>query len=252
MHVSRTNLIFFTFKDGRLDIWRCTHSYTKPAFHTGIHLAKCGWSLLGGHMLCKDPDYPADACCAVPLCHSWEMGRGWKFNPEQMAESDYSHSTSYIGHFESKCPGYSPRECGHWVDHPQHKAPIGQISTIPLLIKYARSLLEVEGQSSEPEHRTFCTIVGNYGRHMAFATDPPFCMAYPLEFILKKDPAQMTFRNQQNHPVSCTTDGLLVHMLLMWDCPECEYTLATCNGCLLIPRGVQFPTRSFPRDSHPV
>ena len=129
----------------------------------------------------------------------------------------------------------------------QRKAQIGQISTIPLLIKYAHSLLEAEGQSSKPEHRTFCTIVGNYGRHMAFTTDPPFFMAYPLEFILKRDPAQMTFRNQQNHPVSCTADGLLVHQLLTWDCPEHgKYTLAACNGCLLIPRGMQFPQDLFP------
>ena len=35
--------------------------------------------------------------------------------------------------------------------------------------------MEVEGQSTEPEHRTFCMIVGNYSGHMAFAIDPPFC-----------------------------------------------------------------------------
>ena len=106
--------------------------------------------------------------------------------------------------------------------------------------------MEVEGQSSEPEHRTFCTIMGNYSRHMAFAMDPPFCMAYPLDFVVKEDPAQMTFRSQQNHPVSFTRDGLLVHQLLAQDCPECEYAMATCNGCLLIPRGMQFPKDLFP------
>ena len=106
--------------------------------------------------------------------------------------------------------------------------------------------MEAEGQSSEPEHRTFCTIVGNYSGHMAFATDPLFCMAYPLEFILKEDPAQMTFRSQQNHPVSFTGDGLLVCQLLTQDCPEHEYVMATHNGCLLIPRGMQFPKDLFP------
>ena len=88
------------------------------------------------------------------------------------------------------------------------------------LIKYARSLMEVEGQSSKPVCRMICTIVGNYGGDMAFATDPPFCMAYPLSFVHKDDPAQMTFRSQQNHPVSFTADGLLVHQLLMQDCPS--------------------------------
>ena len=57
-------------------------------------------------------------------------------------------------------------------------------------------------------------IMGNYGRHMAFAMDPQFCMAYSLDFIRKEDPAQMTFWIPQNHPVSFTADGLFVCQLL--------------------------------------
>ena len=103
--------------------------------------------------------------------------------------------------------------------------------------------MEVEGQSSEPVHRTICTIMGNYGGHMAFATDPPFCMAYPLHFVITEDPAQMTFRSQLNHPVSFTGDGLMVCQLLMWDCPEHKYAMDTHHGC--IPRGVHFPQDLF-------
>ena len=44
-------------------------------------------------------------------------------------------------------------------------------------------------------------IIGNYGGHLAYATDPPFCVAYPLDFVNKKDPAAMTFRTHDNHPV---------------------------------------------------
>ena len=92
---------------------------------------------------------------------------------------------------------------------------MGHINTIMKLIKYAHSLMEAEGQSSETMHRMICTIMGNYGRHMAFVTDPLFCMAYPLTFVHKDDPTQMTFRSQQNHSVSFTGDGLLVHQLLV-------------------------------------
>ena len=107
-----------------------------------------------------------------------------------------------------------------------HKTPVGQISTILKLIKYAHSLMEVEGQSSEPMHiGSICTIMDNYGGHMALAMDPPFCMDYPLCFVDTEDPAQMTFRSQQNHPVSFTRDCLMVHQLLAQDCPECEYTM---------------------------
>ena len=89
-------------------------------------------------------------------------------------------------------------------------------------------------------------IMGNYGGHLAYAMDPPFCTAYALDFINKDDPATMTFRNQENHPVSFTGDGLIIHQLLAWDCMECEYERTISNRCLLIPRGVQLTKDLFP------
>ena len=64
---------------------------------------------------------------------------------------------------------------------------------------------------------------------MAYATEPPFCMAYPLEFIDKKDPAAMTFRNPDNHLVMFMGMEMVVHQLLMWDCSECEYVRTNHN-----------------------
>ena len=89
-------------------------------------------------------------------------------------------------------------------------------------------------------------IVGNYGGHLAYATDPLFCMAYALDFINKDDPATMMFRNHENHPVSFTGDGLIICQLLVQDCTEHKYERTTCNGCLLIPRGMQFTKELFP------
>ena len=115
------------------------------------------------------------------------------------------------------------------------------------LIEYARSLMKMEWQSSTPVRRTICTIMGNYSGHMAFTTDPPFCTDYPLSFVHEDDPTQMTFRSQQNHPVSFTADGLLVHQLLAWDCPLHEYAMDRHHGHLLIPRGVHFLPNLFPQ-----
>ena len=184
--------------------------------------------------------------CAMPLTILDKWVENGSFKPECMAEGDYSHSMDILIALSANAKGTDLETMGIGLMVCQCKAPIGQISTIPHLIKYVCSLMEVEGQSSEPECRTFCMIMGNYGRHMAFATDPLFCTAYSLDFILKEDPAQMMFRNQQNHPVSFTADGLLVSQLLAWDCTECEYTMTTCNGSLLIPRGMQFPKDLFP------
>ena len=89
-------------------------------------------------------------------------------------------------------------------------------------------------------------IMGNYGGHLAYATDPLFCMAYVLDFINKNDPAVMKFRNQENHPVSFTGDGLIICQLLVQECLECEYERTTHNRCLLIPRGMQFTKELFP------
>ena len=109
------------------------------------------------------------------------------------------------------------------------------------------SLIEVEWQTSDPVRRMICTIVGNYGGHMAFATDPPFCTAYPLSFARQDDPAKMNFRSLENHPVSFKADGLLVHQLLARDCPLHEYVMERCHGHLLVPRGVHFLPNLFPQ-----
>ena len=115
------------------------------------------------------------------------------------------------------------------------------------LITYARSQLKGDRHSSDNACKTFCIIVGDYGRSMGFATDLPFCTAYPLSFIDKEDPVQMTFWSPQNHPTSFTADVLLVCQLLAWDCPPREYARDRCHRCLLIPRGVHFLPDLFPQ-----
>ena len=142
--------------------------------------------------------------CTVSLAVLKKWVENGSFNPEHMAEAYYSCSTAILlmlypdallNDIESVGIGLIVHQCG---------APLGQVSSIPQLIKYICSLLEFKRQSFTPIHRTYCMIVGNYGGHLAYAMDPPFCMAYALDFIDKNDPAAITFRNQENHPVSFT------------------------------------------------
>ena len=125
--------------------------------------------------------------------------------------------------------------------------PVGQIEDIPKLIAYARSQLRGDRPSSPNACKTYCIIVGDYGGSMGFATEPPFCMAYPLSFTDRDDPVWMTFRHPQNHPCSFTVDVLLVHQLLARDCSPREYERDRRRRCLLIPRGVHFSTDLFPQ-----
>ena len=187
----------------------------------------------------------------VPVGVLEKWAEGGSFNLECMVEGEYSCNTATLILLNPNAEGTALESARVGLIVHQRRGPVGHIKTIMKLIKYTQSLMEAEGQSSEPVHRTICTIVGNYGRHMAFATDPPFCMAYPLCFVHKDDPTQMTFWNQQNHPVSFTGDCLMVRQLLMRDCPEHKYAMDRLHGRLLIPRGMHFLPDLFPEIAVP-
>ena len=89
-------------------------------------------------------------------------------------------------------------------------------------------------------------IVGDYGGALGFATEPPFCTAYPSSFSDRDVPVQMTFWHAHNHPWSFTMDTLLVRQLLARDCSLHEYAWDRCCWHLLIPRGVHFSTSLIP------
>ena len=57
-------------------------------------------------------------------------------------------------------------------------------------------------------------IIGNYGGHWLMPLSH-FVWLYPLEFVNKKDPAMMTFRNQDNHPVTFMGMEMIICQLLM-------------------------------------
>ena len=97
-----------------------------------------------------------------------------------------------------------------------------------------------------PMVRMYAMLLGNYGGHMGYATDPPFSMAYPLKFVKKDNPGAMTFWNPDNHPVTFMVNAMVVCWLLMWDWPEHEYMRTNHGRQLIIPRGMQFGHKLFP------
>ena len=169
------------------------------------------------------------------------------FNPDRMAEGEYSRSTTILIILNPNKQGTGLKCMSIRLIIRWHNGPVGRIDDIPKLITYAHSQLKGDRHSSDNTLKTFCIIVGDYGGSMGFATDPPFCMAYLLSFIDKEDPAWMTFQNPQNHPTFFTADVLLVRQLLARDCPPHEYAMDRHHRHLLIPRGVHFSLTSFPR-----
>ena len=128
---------------------------------------------------------------SITVLERWIMNG--TFNPDHMAEGEYSCSTTILIILNPNKQGtglkcMSVRLIVQW-----HNGLVGWIDDVPKLITYACSQLKGDRHSSDNALQTFCVIVGDYGGSMGFATDLLFCMAYLLSFIDKEDLAWMTF-----------------------------------------------------------
>ena len=184
--------------------------------------------------------------CSVSLALLEKLVTDECFNPEHKPHGDYSHSTVILLVFTQDTQLKDIESVGIGLVVCQHGAPLAPISAMSKVILYICDTLKFERVSSTPQVRTYCMILGNYSGHMACATELPFCMAYPLKIVDKKDSAVMIFRNPDNHPVTFMGMEMVICQLLMWDCSEHKYERTNCNGCLIIPRGVQFGKELFP------
>ena len=50
-----------------------------------------------------------------------------------------------------------------------------------MVIETIHSLLDTEHKKSPLKRRAYMMLIGNYGGHMAYATDPPYCVAYAAQ-----------------------------------------------------------------------
>ena len=113
------------------------------------------------------------------------------------------------------------------------------------MIESIRSILDTERKKSPLKRRAYMMLIGNYGRHMAIAPDPPYCVVYAVDYK-NNDPSKMTPREPLNHAYAMVTSNMVVRRLLSLPNLEPADRKLTKGGCLLIPRGMQFGPRLFP------
>ena len=68
-----------------------------------------------------------------------------------------------------------------------------------MVIESICSILNTERKKSPLKHRAYMMLIGNYGRHMAYATDPPYCVVYAVDYKNTSDPSKMTPHEPLNH-----------------------------------------------------
>ena len=106
-------------------------------------------------------------------------------------------------------------------------------------------LTQTEHKKGHPKHRAYMMLIGNYGGHMAFATDPPYCVAYAADYK-NNELSKMMPREPLNQAYAMVTDNMMVRRLLSlpnWEPTERKHTK---GGRLLILRGMQFGPKLFP------
>ena len=167
------------------------------------------------------------------------------FNPDKLAPHCCSQTMSillaflpdwHIQDIESIGIGCVIRRLG---------TPMGDMSSVHMMIDSVRSILKTEADKHRPHCRAYMMLIGNYGGHMGFTTEPPYCVAYAAEYW-DKDPSKMTPCEPLNHSYAMVSDKMMVRRLLSvpnWDPSERKCTK---GGRLLILRGVQFGSKLFP------
>ena len=196
----------------------------------------------GGYSLCGIQT--SIKMCAIQFSTFLNYVEKGMFNPDNLALHCCSQTTAILLAFipdwrikdiKSIGIGSVIRRCG---------APLGSIPSISKMIESVCSILKTESMKGHTKCRAYMMLIGNYGAHMAFTTEPPYCVAYAADYE-DQDPSKMMPRETQNHPYTMVSDNMMVRRLLSvpnWDPVERKCTK---GGCLLIPRGVQFSPNLF-------
>ena len=135
---------------------------------------------------------------AIAVLEEWILNGS--FNPHHKPDEDCSCTTAILIILTPNTQGTGLTYASVGLIIRRHKGPVGWIEDIPRLITSIQSQLKGDRLTSPNARKTYCMIVGDYGGPLAFATEPPFCTAYPLSFSNRDDPSQMTFHHAHNHP----------------------------------------------------
>ena len=183
--------------------------------------------------------------CTVHLSTFIKFVEQGYFNAENLPMDGCSQTTAIL-------LAFIPNQCLEDIESvaignviQRRGSPLGDISSINTVIDSIHSLLNTEHKKSPLKCRAYMMFIGNYGGHMAFTTDPPYCVAYATDYK-DNDSSKMTPRDTLNHAYAMATSNMVVRRLLSLPNWEPMDRKQTKGGCLLILRGMHFCPGLFP------
>ena len=158
------------------------------------------------------------------------------FNPDHLAPHCCSQTTAILIAFLPGRHLLDIENVGISCVIRRSGAPMGDASSVCTALDSIRSVLKSEADKQRPHHRAYMMLIVNYGGHMAFTTEPPYCVAYAAEYR-DKDPSKMMSREPENHWYVMVSEKMIVRWLLSVPNGDPSEKKHIKGGRLLIPRG---------------
>ena len=159
---------------------------------------------------------------------------------------DYSHSTAILLAFVPDANLMDIESVVIGMVMCRHSGSLACIRSVQTFPKNIRSNPKDIRKLNMQMHRTYVMLIRNHGRHMAFTTDLPYCIAYAAIYYKTTDPQTMMILNPENHPAAVLAGDMALHQLPASNNPDPNYTRIPCGRRLLIPRGTHFSNHLFP------
>ena len=128
---------------------------------------------------------------AVPFRTFLKFIEKGSFNADNLPVDGYSHTMAILLAFVPDPHLTDIEHVGIGNVIWRHGSPLRDIASIHVVIDHIHTVLAIERKKDSARHRAYMMIIGNYGRHMAFATDPPYCVAYVADYKNTDDPSKM-------------------------------------------------------------
>ena len=116
------------------------------------------------------------------------------------------------------------------------------VSDTEVNLKAARDALKAGGDLGK--RHTFCLFVNNYGGVMLVPTDPPYCLVYPTSYVKDVEPDHF---DTCNNPAGTCLCCCICHATLQYMNDNPHYLRAYGGSRLILPHGVQYKERWFPK-----
>ena len=174
--------------------------------------------------------------CVVHFHTFLQYVKQGSFNAGNLPLDGYSHTTAILLAFLPDQHLEDIERIGIGSVIWRHRSPLGDISSLNMVIKFICSILTTEQHKSPLKCRASMMLIGNYGGHMAFDTNPPYCVVYAADYKNTNDPSKMTPHEPLNHMYAMVSSNMVVRRLLSLPNWEPAERKLTTSGRLLILR----------------